>query len=315
MLEKRRASGILVPMIEAMARDGISLSPETEEEAEWVKSLILKSIRREESRLNRNVISPSALSSCLRLVHLKRNYLKLGIKPLRKIRTEAIGYFAKGDFTHLQWQFVLWKLASYNPNFKILEVDEEEPRGFEVYVQTKRGDHGGTIDVVAEISEEPIIVDIKGWNLRWFQDAIRGRIPDSAKIQVADYLFLSNASRLLGDDRKFRRGIILAESKGGPSADHPLALGELGVRLDEVKPEIKARLGLLRKYEADEEIPPPECQSTGTIQFQGCPFSAYCRKEIKEIEARRKLAEGNHSLKVARPATGGFNRARRVRSK
>jgi hypothetical protein len=315
LIERRRSNGILVPMIEALARDGISLSPETEEDADWVRSLILKSIVREKGRESRNVISPSALSSCLRLVHLRQQWQRLGLQPLKKVRTEAIGYFAKGNFTHLQWQFVLWKLAQYNSDFKILEVDDEDPKGFEVYVNSKKGDHGGTVDTICSIFDEPFIVDIKGWNIRWFQDAVHGNPPGSARIQLSDYLFLGNSSGILGNDRKFRRGVLLVESKGGPTAQQPLALTEVIVPLKENKIELKARLGLLRTYEKEDEIPPPECQSTGSIDFQGCPFSGFCREEVKEIQERRRKAESSDPLKVARPSARGVNRARRVRPK
>jgi hypothetical protein len=102
---------------------------------------------------------------------------------------------------------------------------------------------------------------------------------------------------------RIEKAIMLTENKGGPDSKHPIALHESIIELEDFKPEVKRRLETLRTHEAKEEIPPPECVSTGTFQFTGCPFAGFCKKEIQAIQYERRISEARQAkpVTVARP--------------
>lgn len=300
IIQSRKAQGIIVPALQEFAKVH-NLGVQDELDARFVNYLIIRGLEREATRQNAYVFSPSSLAQCLRQVFLKRNHLKYGLVPSKVIRPEANSYFAKGDFTHLQWQLAIWKMCSWHPDFEF--VDAEVP------VMGRMGDHGGTIDIILKYLAEPIIIDVKGINVRSFQNVVRGNIPEEYRIQIGDYMVLANADKKL--PLKFKRAIMLAESKGGPDINHPLGLHEVEFRLEDVKPEIHLRLGALREAESKGEIPDIECTSTRTVQYQGCPFRKFCKKEVKAREDANR--RDPTKLKVAVPAPRGSNSSRRPR--
>jgi hypothetical protein len=58
------------------------------------------------------------------------------------------------------------------------------------------------------------------------------------------------------------------------------------VEIETFLPEVRRRLTKLREHGERDSIPKAECQSTGSIQFLGCPFRKFCREEVK-ANARR----------------------------
>ena len=317
IIQKRRAQGILVPLLEEMFRKPVGI--DTPEDAAWMHRLMEKAIEREKVRkIEEGVFSPSSLASCIRKVYLTKNWKKLGFERIEVPRIEPNGYFFKGDMVHLQWQFALYKLSQRCEEFELLP-DGDGHHLVEVRVMSKRGDHGGTIDAIGAIRGEPYIIDPKGVNLRTFQKAVRGDVEDSYRIQIADYMVLVNAGAIIisGTPMKLKKrvenALLLYESKAGPDPFHPLALAEVLVPLKKNMPEVRLRLEVLRGHEARQEIPKPECESTRTLQFQGCPFAEFCRKEVKEIEKRKRVAEGRNSngLRVARSSRKRSNRSGR----
>jgi hypothetical protein len=317
IVQKRRAQGILVPLLEELFREPVKI--ETEEDAAWMHRLMEKSIEREEIRRTQDgVFSPSSLAACIRKVYLTKNWKQLGFERIEVPRIEANGYFTKGDFVHLQWQFALYKLGQRSEEFELIP-DGHGHHLVEVRVMSKRGDHGGTIDAIGAIRGEPVIIDPKGVHLRTFQQAVRGNVEENYRIQVVDYGILANAGYLFVNGNPFRlkkrieRTILLYESKAGPDPYHPLALTEVVIPLKPNIPEVRLRLGVLREHEAKKEIPKPECETTTTLQFQGCPFSEFCRKEVKAIERKNRKAKSGDSkgLRIAKPDSKRSNRSRR----
>jgi hypothetical protein len=100
---------------------------------------------------------------------------------------------------------------------------------------------------------------------------------------------------------KIKRGILLAENKGGPDVGHPAALTEHIFKLKDNLPELRIRMEALRGHEEAKEIPEAECESTRLIEFTGCPFAEFCRPEVKRREAKRIAASDGKEYRLARP--------------
>lgn len=303
---------LIVPLLTELLTHS-SLDIVDEKDASWLYTLAMKQANREKVRKEsydsgEMVYSPSGLASCLRRVYLSKNHKKLGLKRVELPAPEPHFYFFTGDWLHLKWQFAFYKLSLVNPDFLLVDC--------EIPVASKRKDHGGTIDVLCIYKQEPLVIDVKGLNVRAFHSVDRGEPSHAYRIQVADYGMLLNSAITSGRYKvphwvlshlkmdslpKLTRGLILAENKGGPDLNHPVALTEHIVDLKSNMPEVRARLEVLREYEEKEEIPAPECISTRFADFQGCPFAEFCRKEVKQIEAARVEAFDPSKVKLARP--------------
>jgi hypothetical protein len=319
--ERAQAGGILVPKLNEILKYGVRI--DSEADADFLHMLAMKQVIREQERTKGDgMYSPSGLASCLRQVYLRKNWKKLGLTRVELPAIEPHFYFMTGDFIHLKWQFAMWKLS-------LEEMKKEEPEFIlldcELPVMSKRGDHGGTIDVLALIDGELVIVDVKGLNIRSFQKIDANESIHEYTIQVGDYIMLWNSGvrhrlKSVPDNitevtgwtewPRVTKGIVLAENKGGPDAKHPAALTEYVVRAKDALPEVRARLEVLRAHEEEETLPEIECQSTKGFQFTGCPFAEICRKEIRKRE-RREAAKDRDTkeYRVARPKRP--NRSRR----
>jgi hypothetical protein len=104
----------------------------------------------------------------------------LGLQRREGYGIEARSYFAEGTFKHLKWQYALYKLSHFNPEFLLLDV--------EVPVMSKRKDHGGTLDALVVYRNTAYVVDFKGLNVRAFGRIVNGDIPLAYRIQLADYM-------------------------------------------------------------------------------------------------------------------------------
>lgn len=310
--------GLIVPLLtELLTHESIEIRNESD--ASWLYTLAMKHVERDRVRAaaytnNEMVYSPSGLASCMRRVFLSKNHKNFGLTRVELPAPEPHFYFFTGDWLHLKWQFALYRLSLVNPDFMLLDC--------ELPVLSKRKDHGGTIDVLCALrlngKWELLIVDVKGLNVRSFNSVDKQDSPHEYRIQVTDYMMLLNSAITSGRFRveqhvldhlgmkelpKVKRAVLLAENKGGPDMNHPVALTEQIVELKPNLPEVRARLEILRAYEEAQEIPPPECTSTRLIAFTGCPFAGFCRKEVKRIEKEkaRATADNSKKLKVARP--------------
>lgn len=304
---KRRRSGLLVPLLEDLFQKPVEI--EDAEDVAFIVDVLTSQIARSEARVNKPLFSPSQLASCLRYVYLLKHHRELGIERLKSMRVEPHFYFFNGNFLHLKWQFALWKLHRSLPD-KIFGL-----HGVEVPIISKRGDHGGTVDGLCSIYEEPLIVDFKGLNVRTFSDISRGNLPVDYALQIGDYGMLFN-SAVKNGKVEITRGLLVAESKGGPDPKHLIALHETEVEISVQLPEVRRRLKELRKHGEEGTIPPPECTSTGSIQFLGCPFRKFCKEEVKEIQRQHRESEREDSarLSVAVP-NGRGNHSSRGNSK
>ena len=318
IIQRRRAGGqLIVPLLEELFRYPVRI--ETPADREWLDRLVEKHLQREQERKERwergdPVFSPSSLSSCIRKVYLKKNWVKLGLERVEIPRIEPNYYFLKGDFTHLQWQFALYKLAQKCDGFDLVS-DGDGHHMVEHPVESKRGDHAGTIDVVAIVLGEIVPIDVKGIHVRAFQQATKGIVDHSYRIQVVDYGLLANTDRKfqrLVNGQKIKRAVLLFENKGGPDPTRPVALHEVIYDLKSHLPEVRMRLEVLRGHEAKEEIPPPECTTRGSLQFQGCPFSEFCNEEVEAIERKNGTPKGGDAdgLRVAIPRKRRTRRSR-----
>src|SRR5215510_1646221 len=281
---RSKRDGILVPMIEDLLRHPVNI--ETDDDVEWLVALLEKMLHREKSRHNGlRPYSPSALAECLRKVYLLRHHDRLDIPSEYLPRPEPNFYFLTGNWLHIKWLFTLRKLELWQHRiFKILEI--------EYPVMSKHGDHGGTIDVIVELRGEPLVIDWKGLNVRSFNQIVQGKIPEEYRIQVGDYAMLWNSKH---PKQKVERGLLIVENKGGPDNYHPIALHEAEIPIRQVVPVVRKRVEELRAHEQANTIPPPECVSTKTIQFQGCPFARFCKEEVREIERERQRSARENS--------------------
>lgn len=310
--------GLIVPLIEEILKQPIGV--DTPEDAEWLYGLVLKQVEREKIRQasysnDEMVFSPSGLADCMRRVYLSKNHKKLGLERVSLPAIEPHFYFLTGDFLHLKWQFVFYKLSCIDIPFHLVDC--------EIPILSKRKDHGGTLDVLLLLGTEALIVDVKGLNVRSFNSVDRDEHTDwnhKYRIQLTDYGMLFNSALQRGtwvpDEEtrnymefygmkefpKVKRMVLLAENKGGPDMSHPAALTENIIDLKSNLPEVRARLEKLREYDEKEEVPPAECESTRLISFTGCPFAEFCRTEVQKAEAKRAKAKASKPLRVARPA-------------
>lgn len=272
-------------MIENRLRHPLNI--DDEHDAKFIYDLVRKQSEREQERREFRRYSPSQLASCLRQVYLKRNY---DGPRKRETRIEPNFYFLTGDWLHLKWQYVLYRMDKEGTEgFELIDV--------EVSVVSKRGDHGGTIDATVKIHGEPMPVDFKGLNVRAFQKACYGDVDLSYKVQLCDYMILNNSQRKTITEQ-FNRGLLVIENKGGPDPKHPIALTEIKVGIEEFRPEVRWRLEELRKHEEENSVPEPECDKTTSLQFQGCPFRDYCRKDVKEIAKRNAENSNTEGFRV-----------------
>jgi len=292
---KRKRSGILVPLLEDLLQKPLRI--ENDRDVIFIQSLLKKGMEREQARNSQPVFSPSSMSACLRRVYLTRHHRELEIPALKTTRLESHYYFMTGEWTHLKWQFACFKLQDRINNPDIFRLV-----ACEYPIMSKRGDHGGTVDVFSLVHREPLIVDFKGLNVRDFGSIVRGEA-SGYEIQLTDYMMLYNSHPTnKANNNRVDRALLIAESKGGPDNNHPIALHETVIELEDYKSLVRHRLGVLREHEAEKEIPEPECTSVNTFQFQGCAFRKFCKAEVKEIQDRNRRAEGKEgAFKVARP--------------
>jgi len=302
---------VLVPLLEDLFQRPVEI--ETDEDVAWISALLQSMVERGKRRKETPMFSPSQMSECLRYVYLLKHGKTLGIPKAGLVRVEPNFYFFNGNFLHLKWQFALYKLDKYVNDPGIFKL-----HGCEVPIVSKRKDHGGTVDAVCSIYSEGYIVDVKGLNVRAFGQIAMGEIPPQYAMQLTDYAMLANsqrttASRNGASSLTISNGLLLSENKGGPDPKHLIALQESVIPVSTHLPEVRRRLGVLRRHEEGSIIPEPECQSTKGIQFLGCPFRKYCRDEVREIERRRAEAENRDSAKptLAVPNRSGRNRTRR----
>jgi len=288
---REETGGILVPLLEEFMRRPVNI--EDEKDVKFLESLARKMRARETRRKeSKEIYSPSDLGDCLRRVYLKRNFKRMEIGYRRSLRIDPNFYFLNGNFLHLKWQFAIFKLERWIANPELFAV-----YGYEVPIMSKWQDHGGTADVIVLVNEIPRVVDFKGLNVRSAMTAMRGEIPSEYVIQLTDYLVLWNSQRKL--PFRIEEALLIVENKGGPDPRHPLALFEKRISLEDFKPEVQRRISELRRHERDGTVPDPECVSTSEIKYTGCPFSGYCKEEVRKIQRRRRRAE---SIDAQEPA-------------
>lgn len=292
---KRSAKGVLVPLLEHLFQKPVEI--EDEDDLKFLIDLIASQIARGKARQSDPMFSPSQLASCLRYVYLLKHHKELKISRSANVRVEPNFYFFNGNFLHIKWQFALYKLDKALPDdvFKLV--------GVEVPIRSKRKDHGGTVDAIVLIYGELYIVDFKGLNVRSFGEATRGTVDLQYLVQISDYGMLYNAQRNGKKVAIISKGLLVIENKGGPTPKHLIALHETSVEIKTYLPEVRGRLEVLRQHGEENSIPEPECVSTTTLQFQGCPFRKFCRNEVQEIARKRRDAESSdaNKLQVARP--------------
>lgn len=289
----RKSQSKLIPLIEERMRRPVDI--DGRDDVNFISDLLRKSVEREQERRQRYRYSPSMLAECLRKVYLHRHYKGPRVK---QTRIEPNFYFLTGDWLHVKWQFVLWKMDREGVSgFKLIDC--------EIPVVSKHGDHGGTLDAVVEIWDEWLGLDFKGLNVRSFQQAVQGTVDLAYKIQLADYIMLWNSDP---SKRPLNGGLIVVENKGGPDQKHPLPLVEIPVSLGEHRSEIRMRLGALREHEKQGTIPEPACQSTQTLQFQGCAFRKFCREEVLTIQKRNAKDRDTTEHRIRISDRNGRNR-------
>jgi|SRR5215471_7364696 len=299
----RTRKGVLVPLLEDLFVKPVEI--DSQEDVDWLTGLFTTVQERQANR--GGVFSPSQLAECLRYVYLLKNHEEHGIFGHATRSVQAHYYFFNGNFLHAKWQYALYKLDQKinDPNIFCLH-------GVEIPILSKHKDHGGTVDAICSIYEEPMIVDFKGLNVRTFQEITRGYVPAQYVIQLTDYGMLHNAATR-GGSYKISRALLVSENKGGPDPKHPLALHEHEIQIATHLPDVRSRLKELRHYGSEKEVPPPECHSTGIVQFTGCPFRKFCKEEVREIERERRRAESKDAegLAVSVPRGRRNHRSRR----
>lgn len=322
-----KSGDVLVPILERLLENEVI--PETPEHFRFMDMLVkARALPR-----RKGVFSPSMLGSCMRQAWLA----KRGTEKHLSADSQRNGYFLKGNFVHLQWQFAMWKAHEqgmlklvpvpidheydiikglYKDNvidydaahawMKSLDFYGDDTRpGVEVRVVD--GDFGGTADVIAEIpvGERPRVIDVKGINLVDFQRTVRSGTKQEYRRQVVGYA--DNVNTVLG--LGIEECIVLSECKAGPLGGRgsPIALHETLVRVDDYHGEMARRLRTLRYHDMTDDMPAIECVSTRHMGFQECAFGGrFCHAEVLAVQQRKEAEKRSqidpHDLKPARPA-------------
>jgi hypothetical protein len=306
----KESGDVLRPILERLLEE--ECEPEDSEDFLFMQMLL----RARAMPRAKGIFSPSMLGSCVRQAY----FAKTGEDAWKAHSTQTNGYFLKGNFTHLQWQFATWK-AHRAGLLELVTVDIEEEWDFldmlynegqldklewqrwkgalnfygngtrpavELRVVSKSGDFGGTVDEVVKLEAEPFVVDVKGINQIEYQRAIKNGIKIEYRVQIVGYAMLLNGSHRF--PFAVKRAILLSENKAGPvsGAKSPLALHEQIVEVDDYKHVVRRKLTRLREYVAQEILPPPACVSTRHMGFQECAFNRHCRAEVKAIQIERE---------------------------
>lgn len=283
----------------------------------------------------KGVFSPSMLSSCLR----QSWFAKRGTEKHAAFSVETNGYFLKGNFVHLQWQFACWRLhqarlielvtvpiAHELDILRELFLSGDENHSDRDYVQWSDaldfngdgtrlgvevrvvdGDFGGTIDVLARFlleQREPVrVVDFKGINLIDFQRTLKNGTKSEYKRQISGYGKI--ASTVLGLD--VREACLVSECKAGPlrGRTSPLALHEDVIQVVDHLGDVKRLLKTLRHYDAVDDMPPAECVSTRHKGYEECAFNRYCKDEVLVAQrAREAMARTKARMREVKPKLG-----------
>jgi len=281
---KEPPKGVLVPLVEQFMTDS-AVNIETPEDVKFLHDLATRMMMREGSRREEGLgyYSPSSLGErCLRKAYLGRHATRNPHAP-SPYSMAAHHYFLNGNFIHMKWQFVLYKMEKYIANSQIFRT-----HGHEISVASKRGDHRGTIDQIVFIYEEPYILDFKGLNIFSAKKVALGNIPVNYRIQVADYLVLWNSQRQL--PFRIEKGLLVVEDKGGRDK----FLHEAAITLASDGARARRRLAKLRAAEAANTMPPPLCKSLKDKTFTGCQFRTICWGEVEAAGKAnaQKIREG-----------------------
>jgi hypothetical protein len=288
----KEPKGILVPMIHNfMEHNAVDIS--SEDDVKFLTNLQTKMMRREEERRTEGlgVFSPSSLGDpCVRKSYLTRHAVRPeGAPSPYDFRSHY--FFMTGNFLHIKWQFALYKMEKAINNPEIFSVyDYERP------VKSKRGDNMGTIDVVAFVHGEPLVIDFKGLNT-WSATRVGyGKIPVGYKSQVGNYLVLWNAAR--AKPFAIERGLLVVEDKSGAKD----ILQEAVITLEKNGRRVRSRLELLRDFEERGEMPPPLCKSLKDRNFTSCQFRNICHDEV-EASGKAHTQRLREKLAVREPTT------------
>lgn len=307
IIEERRAQrsgAILVPILEEL------LENEVIPEDEWDFKFMEMLVRARAIPRSKGVFSPSMLGSCIRQAY----FAKRGEEKHLAHSPQTNGYFLKGNFVHLQWQFALWK-AQCRELLKLVNVPAESPEldfygnGLRPAVEMRvvDGDYGGTVDALVLIDGVCHVVDFKGINVIDYQRTVRKGAKQEYRKQITGYAQLVSSTFAAKYRLHMGDSLLVSESKAGPvsGSGSPIALHETQVPIEEFTGEVNRRMRTLRWFDSRDELPPAECVSTMHRNFQECAFARHCLEEVKErqrereAKARKSLAA--KKLKVARP--------------
>lgn len=298
ILERRRAKGVLVPILEEVLERQLSVD---DEEDQWFMLELMKARARQREK---GVFSPSMLSSCVRQAY----FAKVGQekKPAKSPRSNA--FFLDGDFRHYKWQFALWKAHRAG----LLEL-----LGCEIRVYHPNGDFAGTIDAIVRIDDKYYVIDFKGMNVNAFQNHEKYGTKDGYVVQIVGYGDIVNLvgrfNSFMGTftNVKIEACLLIGENKGGPvQSGSPIALHEDLLVVKQHRSKVKRRMHLLRGFVSREEVPPPECTSTRLVGFQECPFAYYCRDEVAAAQREKETERKKRELSVRRSSRGADARDR-----
>src|SRR5580765_2109612 len=269
--------GILVPLIERfMESNAVDIS--SPDDVKFLEYLATKMMRREEDRRieGLGVFGPSSLGDpCLRKAYLTRHAVRPAGAP-SPYNFRSHYFFLTGNFLHIKWQFVLYKLERWIANSSVFRV-----HGYEIPVKSKHGDHGGTIDALALIYEEPFVLDFQGLNMWSSKKVGFGNISRQYRTQVADYMLLWNSQR--SKPFEVKRSLLVVEDKSAGKD----VLQEAVITLAEDGRRARRRLEALRAHEAAGTIPAPKCKSLKDRNFTGCQFRNICHDEVAVTDKAR----------------------------
>lgn len=288
-----QAPGILVPLVTKFLTEN-PVEVETQTDVDFLMGLMKLTMKREEDRrTGPGYFSPSSLGEpCVRKAFLSRHAVRDPDAP-SPYGLSAHYYFLTGNFIHLKWQFLLHKMEQWIGNSTIFQV-----HGYEIPIASKRGDHRGTLDVVASIYNEPWVIDFKGLNSFSAQKVGMGIISKSYRMQLVDYLVLWNSQK--AKPFEIKRGLLFVEDKGWVEGSKVSPFQEMIVsgnpRL------VQRRLKKLREYEAQAVLPPPRCKSLKDRNFTSCQFRNICFDEV-EASGKARTEKIRSGLAVKEPTT------------
>lgn len=230
--------------------------------------------------------TPSSSGGCFR----QSAFRFMRVKGQSRTTPEQELIFGVGNWLHRMWQ------SYFDDMQRVLGPERFKFIGYEVWCTVPKFYLAGNLDVWAEISGVPVIIDVKTANDRMYGNIImRGTPPEDHVDQLVRYMRATGVPW----------GMLLYFDKD----NQDYKIFEVRYKLELWTPTVRW-LRTAIDFLLEEEVPPMhrECK-VGTWMQKNCPYSYLCYKS-PDIDLERLLYEGQPAIdKLWEEACASISRA------